>query len=175
MKNILLIILSSLFFVSCETMEQTTSSVENPDKPVVKELPNNEEQYFIEIDKGTNGGFMDSTYQVITNKNQMKKAWEQAYSNFLNKKDPPEIDFSSKTIILVSFGMKTSGGYKIYVDSVLDNPKDVIINTVHVTPGDNCVVTEAITFPYQMIEINSTDKKIVFNKISEVIDCEKGM
>ena len=160
MRFLLFIAISLL--VSCKTTEVPTQ-VET--KPVAV--------LFTELNSGTNGDFQEKINKVITDQNTYNEIWGKAFANFSNQQRPAKIDFENKMIILVASGMQRSGGHKIKVKSVEESKSSIIVNIENSKPGESCMTTSIITFPYQIIELKKSNKEVNFNSAEKVYECEK--
>lgn len=65
----------------------------------------------------------------------------------------PEIDFSKEYVVGVFAGRKPSGGYAIAVADIQDLGDVRTIAITMTVPGAACVVTDALTAPYQLIRV----------------------
>lgn len=65
----------------------------------------------------------------------------------------PEIDFSKEYVIGVFAGRKSSGGYSITVTDIQDQGDDRTVAVTLTVPDTACVVTDALTSPYQLIRV----------------------
>lgn len=65
----------------------------------------------------------------------------------------PNIDFSKEYAIGVFAGTKSSGGHLIAVEKITEAGDTRTVGMVLTKPGANCVVTEALTSPYQIIVV----------------------
>lgn len=160
MKNIFILI-SILGLLSCKPSESSTSSV--AEKTVFTP---------IEIQSGDNGGYKTKTNLIISTQKEFLQIWEQAFANYMNKETAPEVDFEKNVIILVALGQKTSGGHTIKVNSVIESKDNTIVNILNTSPGKGCMTTEAITYPYQIVQIEKPKNTVQFSTIGKVIDCD---
>ncbi|GAB4258993.1 MAG: hypothetical protein Kow0079_16190 [Vicingaceae bacterium] len=146
------------------TME-TKSSIENHEG-MDASVP------FIEIASGLNSKFDKETAKIITNETEFEKVWKIANGNLMNPDPMPEVDFENKILIVVAAGEKNSGGYYIQVESIADVRTHLMVNIEETAPGKGCAVTEAITYPYQIIELDKPNKTIRFNTTEKIVDCK---
>lgn len=65
----------------------------------------------------------------------------------------PTIDFSKEYVIGVFAGRKPTGGYAIEVTDVQDLGDERTLTVTVTSPGETCVVTDALTSPYQLIRV----------------------
>ena len=164
----LLIIAALTVLISCKNTE-TTATVDN------SKIPNNNDVVNIEfsvIKSGTNGGFTTKHNEVITSNEEFRKVWDRALLNMMDKDPLPEIDFENKMIILVAMGQQTSGGHKIEVVGVQNATDGVGITILEFKPGKKCITTDALAFPFQLIEIAKSEKQVTFITKEQFSTCE---
>src|SRR3990167_10377927 len=70
----------------------------------------------------------------------------------LNPNSSTNIDFNQNTIIAVFAGPKSTGGYSIQVEKITDPGQNIVVNVRETSPGTNCLVTQALTDPRQIIK-----------------------
>ena len=160
MKHIFFILLIYTLF-SCKS-NQTIS-------PVVAEsqiIP------FVELSAGLNGDFSEKKNTIITNQNEYNAVWTAAFSRFSGQPKPAKIDFENHLILLVAMGEKNSGGYSIKIDSIVENEKTIVVTILETSPGKSCTTTSMMTYPYQMVELKSSTKEVVFKTIEKSFDCK---
>jgi hypothetical protein len=80
------------------------------------------------------------------------------------------VDFSSRRVALFSLGARSTGGYSISAEKIVDYGEYITASIVIKKPGSNCVVTQAQTSPYQFVEVESV-KELLFEERVEVVDC----
>jgi len=81
-----------------------------------------------------------------------------------------EIDFLSEQVVLISMGIQFSGGYSISTTDALDAGDTVRLQVSLFSPGDNCIVTSALTHPFQLLKVESL-KAITVEESNIVDDC----
>ncbi len=82
-----------------------------------------------------------------------------------------KVDFSSRRVVLLSLGGRPTGGYSIAVDKIEDYGDFIKASIVIKKPGSNCAVTQALTSPYQFVEVESV-KELLFEERIEVVNCK---
>ena len=100
-------------------------------------------------------------YLVIENSEEWNRVWLSSIPVVLDPPPPPEIDFSTYTVIAVFMGAQPSGGHHIAIERIIDMENEIIVNVKEVYPG-RCVVTLAFTYPHHVIKIELVQKPIVF-------------
>ena len=84
----------------------------------------------------------------------------------------PNVDFSQNSLIGVFAGLKTTGGYSIKVTRVMEDDEKLTVFVEEVSPGKSCLVTQAITFPYQFVKIPRTNKEADFQVQQITRECQ---
>jgi hypothetical protein len=80
------------------------------------------------------------------------------------------VDFSSRRVALLSLGGRPTGGYSISVEKIEDHGEFIKALIIIKKPGNNCVVTQAQTSPFQFVEVESV-KELLFEESAEVVNC----
>ena len=83
-----------------------------------------------------------------------------------------DIDFSKNSVIAVTAGSKSTGGYSIEVVKIVDLGQNIVVTVKDISPGTNCFVTQALTNPKQVIKTEKLDKQVSFEEISETKNCQ---
>ena len=160
MKKLLIILTSLITLYACSKANK--SMVKYTSKAGI----------LIELHSGNNGDFKEETTQVISNNTEFEQVWKQAYANFMIKDEMPEVDFEKNVVLLVAMGEKTSGGHTIKITHLTEVNNNSIANVIATSPGKGCMTTESITYPFQIVQIEKTNKPIEFKVEKKVIDCE---
>lgn len=83
-----------------------------------------------------------------------------------------EINFSLNDVIAIYLGEKSSGGYSVSVESIESTESSLTFFIRERSPGKNCPVTSALTYPVTIIEIEKIGKRVLkFVYLNEVRDC----
>lgn len=133
------LIAAGVFLVSEEQAAAPTSAV-------VVSVP------FTEIAQGINANVSKRVNYLITSEEGLQELWKLLDA----EGTPPTVDFSSRSVVAVFAGQQSSGGHQISVTKVEDGSSRVVA-IQRVTPGAGCVVTQALTSPYQVIEVPNTE------------------
>jgi hypothetical protein len=105
----------------------------------------------------TNGGASIRFFEILSEPNEI--AMLQNDENLKNKISPNDIQTSN--FIVLNMGEKTSGGYSIGIDTVVETDKNIIITIKETNPEPGSMVTQAFTNPFCVVKINSK-KEIIF-------------
>ena len=80
------------------------------------------------------------------------------------------VDFSSRRVVFLSLGGRSTGGYSISVEKIEEFGEYIKAKVLIKKPGSNCIVTPAQTSPYEFIEIESVEE-LLFEERVEVQEC----
>jgi len=98
-------------------------------------------------------------------------AYDNAQAQYSLPVDEEVIDFTTDQVVLVTMGGQSNGGYSISAESAADAGDYIELNMILSAPGENCVTTQEITHPYQLLKINM-QKEVRINERNVVENCE---
>jgi len=140
------------------------SSSKNINMSMKKYAENTQILYEILIENQT-GGFLKEETRIIVDDESLFNIYTYV-NRFREPEFPiPEIDFSKESVIAVFMGEKTTGGYAVMVENVIEVDGKLIVKIKEVKPGPKDMVTMAITQPFCFVRINSVGKEIIFEKL----------
>lgn len=151
------LILLSLLLSSCITVSDADTPVPEVDFSVIISGQN------------TLSGLPENRKIEVFTDQQSLNSILALYVNFVTE---PPIDFTSSQAVLLSMGGRSSGGYSIAAEAVEDHGDYNKLKVLLTTPGSNCYTTQALTSPYQFIEIKST-KELLIEERLVVTDCSQ--
>lgn len=129
----ILALLLAVFLSSCSTTKTSTGK-----KPLYEVLTQQE-----------NGGGNIQFYEIISEENEVGMLLGDEY---LHGKVRPD-DIKTANFVILNLGEKSTGGYRIGVDNVQEYPDKIVVTVKETKPEG--MVTQAITYPYAVIKINS--------------------
>lgn len=104
-----------------------------------------------------NGGANIRFFEILSEPKEIKML--QNDENLRNKISPTAIQNSN--FVILNMGEKTTGGYSIGVDSVLETDKNIIITVKDNNPKLGDMVSQVITYPFCVVKINSKKDIII--------------
>lgn len=114
-------------------------------------------------------GKTDPEYTVVQN----QKEWNRILEKYKIKSlDSNLVDFAKDTLLVAFIGSRTSGGYSVNFEKIEDRGSILVAYIVEVEPGENCLVTQSITYPIHIVKIPKTDKKVQFIKRTKTSVCQ---
>jgi hypothetical protein len=105
----------------------------------------------------TNGGASIRFFEILSEENEI--AMLQNDEKLKDKIKPNDIQNSN--FVVLNMGEKTSGGYKIEIESVVETDKNIIISVKETAPEKGSMVTQEMTTPYCVVKINSKKEIII--------------
>lgn len=140
MKKIIYVV-SILFFAACATKNV---SLEN--KPLFEVLTSQ-----------SNGGANIRFYEILSEPKEITMLLSDPNLRRKIKED----DIKNSNFIILNMGEKTSGGFKIVVEKVVETPTNIEVTIKEITPSANQSTISVMTNPYSIVKINSK-KPIIF-------------
>lgn len=105
--------------------------------------------------------------QVIRDTETLAQFWERA-----RVRDPlPAVDFSQRMVIIAALGERRTGGYRIDIRQVLATDAGVRVEIRAATPGENCLVSQALTQPFHIVSVPARSGPVRFSIEHDTIEC----
>ncbi len=124
------------------------------------------EASFVGITYGTQSEIKKRTNYLITSEEGLAKLWKLVQTNV----PEPKVDFTTHSVIAVFAGQKPTGGYSITVKKIEDGEKRNVVVTL-TSPGADCIVTQIITEPYQIVTVPITSLSFTHNNLETTTSC----
>ena len=106
-------------------------------------------------------------YRLVS-KEELSTLWEM-----LGRTDlPPKVDFEKSEVLAVFDGERATGGYSVVIGSVTNTEDTRIVLIRHTVPGKGCMVSEALTHPYILIEVPKTTLSLTHTRETVETSCE---
>ena len=99
----------------------------------------------------TTGGANIRFFEILSEPNEIKML--QNDENLKNKINANDIQNSN--FIVLNMGEKTTGGYSIGVENVIETDTNIIITVKDINPDPTSMVTQGFTTPFCVVKINS--------------------
>jgi hypothetical protein len=103
------------------------------------------------------GGATIHFFEILSEPNEIKML--QGDENLKNKIGANDIQTAN--FVILNMGQKTTGGYKIGIENVVETDKNIIITVKETIPELGGMVTQAFSNPFCVVRINSK-KEIIF-------------
>jgi hypothetical protein len=74
-------------------------------------------------------------------------------------------------VLLAAMGPRPTGGYRVIIDRVLPRSEALEAFVRHISPGQRCGTTQAVTSPVDIVRVPATTKPVRWVVEQEVLDC----
>ena len=120
-------------------------------------------------------GYGEPRFFVIDNETDWCSVWSELYRD---TPDPPPcdrtlVDFAGEVALLASVGVRSSGGYAVRIVCAQAADVSGLIEAFveESAPGDGCVVTLAITYPFAIVRVARPVSAATFHLSTVRHDC----
>jgi hypothetical protein len=136
------VVLISLVLVSC-----ATTTTKRPEKTALFEV----------VSQQSDGGANIHFFEIISEPNEFRML--QNDKKLRNKIGSSDIQKSN--FVVLNMGEKPTGGFSIAVDTVVETDKNIIISVKEKSPDKQAMVSQAFTYPFCVVKINSKKEIII--------------
>lgn len=123
-----------------------------------------------DLQHGVNAGDIQRGVAVIRNQaefDQLRNALSTATTSI------PSVNFNNETVLAVFEGRQNTGGFNIEVTNVKDFPSFVRVTIQETIPGSGCVVSQAVTSPFDIVGIPKTEKRVIIDHRIRETQCSE--
>jgi hypothetical protein len=100
-----------------------------------------------------------------------------AYERLFGHAPPDEVDFAGGEVVLFySAGVQPTGGYEAAIDYVDRRGRVLRVGTRLISPGEDCIVTQALTTPHVLATVQPERRirRARWRHVEEVRDCTES-
>ena len=108
----------------------------------------------------------EQRFEWITGPDAFVALWQSAHLE-----TTPEVDFERDGVIAVYMGEQPTGGHRIHVERVARQDDELQVEVVFQFPGPDCMTTQALTQPYQMVLVPRAAPRASFSTRSIIVPC----
>lgn len=116
-------------------------------------------------------GVGDRRRVVIRTTEDWHALWAELTILQVPQPDPPGIDFDREMVIVATMGRQSTGGYLITIPTVHEHEGNLFVEVVEVSPGPDCMTTQALTAPATAVKVEARDQPVTFVERSEQQSC----
>lgn len=138
MKKIAILI-SSIFIVACSTQK----SGSNDAHPLYEVLLQSDQD-----------GAEIQFYEILSEAKEIK----MLLSDPDLRKKIHDTDINTANFVILNMGEKSSSGYQIGVDTVIEEADKIILKVKETKPAEGAMTASVMTYPYAVVKINSKKK-----------------
>ena len=105
----------------------------------------------------SNGGASIRFFEILSEPSEIK----MLQNDDTLKHKVSALDVQNANFVILNMGEKTTGGYSIGIENVVETDSNIIITVKETNPDPESMVTQAFTMPFCVVKINSK-KPIIF-------------
>ena len=124
---------------------------------VSKKINSNEKPLYEVLLQQNYGGASIRFFEILSESNEILMLQKDVKL----KNRISSTDINTSNFVIMNMGEKSTLGYRIEIQSVVETDKNIIITTKEIAPIPGSIVIQQITNPYCVVKINSK-KEIVF-------------
>lgn len=116
-------------------------------------------------------GLTSERRQVVRMSEDWIDVWGEITAPWISEDPAPEVDFSSRQIIVVASGDRPTGGYDVDVRSIGRVNDTLYVVVDEVAPAPDCVTSEARTQPVLVLRVPLQSGPVEFVEEESVQSC----
>lgn len=145
-------------------------------EPTVRQLaaetptPQSYTWYILAQGEGSDIAVTEPSVDQAADIGNLKSIWNKMYPGAVQP-PLPEINFDTHEVVVFFMGQQGSGGYTFEMVSAVDDVNGVNVTVRKLSPGPECITTQAITSPYMMVAIEKQSGRYSNTIIEETAVC----
>lgn len=105
----------------------------------------------------SNGGASIRFFEILSEPNEIKMLQnDENLKNMISSNDVQNSNF-----IVLNMGEKTTGGYSIGIETIIETDKNIILTIKETSPDPGSIVSQGFTTPFCVVKINSKKEIII--------------
>lgn len=162
----------ALLVAACAPSRPDLPDGETPDVPAAAQIPDGAEPVAVETLLSLQQSGLEGFRRVtIRTDEEWRAFWREAHAGRTPIPDPPGVDFGSHIVIAASTGRRDTGGHSIAIDSVLRAGDRLYAVVRSTSPGEDCMVTQALTSPATAVRVAGPAAEVTFVNRESTRDC----
>jgi hypothetical protein len=114
------------------------------------------------IVKANTSGIQDQRQVAITNRADWEKLWTEHTARMEPKQPAPAVDFNKETVVVVTQGQKTTGGYGVEITDVTKYDGKAMVTAKTRAPKPGAITLQALTSPIHIVAVPKIAGKVEF-------------
>jgi len=108
----------------------------------------------------------EERFEWVTQPESFQALWEAAQAG-----PQPSVDFERDGVVAVFMGERPTGGHGIQVEQVALRDDELLVEVLLQSPGPECLTTQALTQPYQIVSVPRAAEQAIFTTRSVLVPC----
>ncbi|MEP6571468.1 MAG: protease complex subunit PrcB family protein [Gemmatimonadota bacterium] len=116
-------------------------------------------------------GYSAPARLVVADVNALEDAWIEINQHITMVPSIPDVDFTQDLVVVAAMGSRSSGGFRITIDSARAAGQDVDVFVTTRSPATGCVTAAVQTSPVDVVSLARPAGAVVFVEDSARIGC----
>jgi hypothetical protein len=99
---------------------------------------------------------------AVTEQETWIDAWAALTANQSPAPERPEVSFADSTVVIIGLGERPTGGYSVSIARVVYSSSQATVEVEVERPGEEEMVTQALTTPYVIARLEGSDLEVIF-------------
>lgn len=115
-------------------------------------------------------GLYRERLMIIRNEAEWLGQWRRINA----RQDPPPlpaVDFGREMLLMAAMGPQPTGGYRVVIDNVIEQPAELLAFVRFISPGRRCGALAARTSPVDIVRIPVSSKNVRWAVERQAADC----
>lgn len=157
-----------LFVLSLLTILGCSEGTQDSAEPSESQEPMTLQRILTEQETGLNHPLR----LVIRDPEQWKSIWSEVMRDRSTVTPLPAVDFTRYMVILAAMGIQSTGGHEISIEEVRRDGKHLVVTVRQVSPGPECMTTQVLTSPVDIVQVPKSDEAVTFVEQKEIQNCD---
>jgi PrcB C-terminal len=118
-----------------------------------------------------NSGLYEERMIAIRSHPEWQGQWRRITARQGDPPPLPEIGFPREMLLMAAMGPQRSGGYRVVIDKVLDQPGELLAFVRFLSPGRGCGAIAAVTSPVDIVRLPASPKTVRWVVERQSADC----
>lgn len=119
----------------------------------------------------TVSGIHERRRQVLRSQEEWADFWEEAFAGRDPVPERPAVDFAERIVVVAAMGERPTGGFSVEVEEVRTTEDGLRVVVREVSPGPECIVTQAFTQPVTAVAVPDGQEEVSFEERESVREC----
>ncbi len=111
-----------------------------------------DQQAYTRLLNSAHTGHTQPAELVLRDPEAFAAAWHQLHEG-QPEGERPTVDFGSRMVVLLALGERGSGGHAVRFEEMVREGGDAVVRYTVTAPGPNCMTTQAITAPADVVSV----------------------
>jgi hypothetical protein len=130
-----------------------------------------EQQPHTRLAASDQSGFQEPAELVLRDEASLAEAWGQVHAMVMPAPPPPRVDLTREMVVVLAIGTRSSGGHAVRFDGMDREGDGARVRYTVTEPGPECMTTQAITSPAEVVSVPRVDGPVRFERQREVDRC----